>query len=262
MSPSASQPASPSAELRTSRTRLKRFLRWVIAVLVIFLLAALLAILSRDIVLKRVLERRIQERTGLKAEIGSFESGLQTASFHLRDVKLYNRADFGGLLMMDMPELFVSVDAAAVAAGKLHLPELRLRLNELNIIRDEKGRSNVDQIESDHFTGSGGGSRTNSSPPARALEFAGIDLLILTINRVRYTDRANSKFNFDLDPGLKEERFTNIKTDEEIGSKLFRLIVTVAMKARKPGHKGRFEIIFEPDDAPATNAPSPPKPLP
>ena len=127
-----------------------------------------------------------------------------------------------------------------------------MNLKELNIIRDRNGRFNVQPAEKVYREHGTTAARTNQA--AGRMEFAGIDRLLLTLGRIHYTDLQNPSFSREIAVGLKDELLTNLKTESDVGSQLFRLIVQVVMKQARGSGGGKFELLF--DDDSATNAPS------
>src|SRR5436190_16843419 len=157
-------------------SRAKSFLRWLAILLAVLILAGVALVLGRDPILRRIEERSIYQSTGLRAEIGEFHSTLGSAEFVVRDLKLYNLAEFGGSLMAWIPELAVDVDASKVARGSLHFRSLRLNLAELHVVKSAAGRYNLDGMEKavrQHIE-----RRRNRRPGEKQdLDFDGIDQL-------------------------------------------------------------------------------------
>jgi uncharacterized protein involved in outer membrane biogenesis len=239
---------------------MKKFLRWFIAILVVLIVIAVVALVRRDAILRRVTEQRIQQRTGLRAEIGLLKTGLRSTSFLLKNVKLYNRSDFGGSVLLDAPEFFLELDAPLVAESKLHFKELRLNVTELNIIHDKQGRFNLEEAEKEYDQRDA--AKPGTAKSGKKVEFAGIDRLLLTVGKIKFTDLKNPSLSREVDVGLKDELVTDIKTEEDVGSQLFRLIVQVAAKPKGTGKAGKFEFLLEPfrDESLTNEAPATPSP--
>jgi hypothetical protein len=209
----------------------KKFLRWVIVVLGVVLALLIAALLSRDIVLKSLATRGIEEETGLRAVIGELTTTLGSGALHVRDLKLYNPPEFGGELMADIPEIFVNIDADQAANGKLHFRNLKLTLSELNIVKNAAGRLNLDGVEKrvrerQHL-------RRKRKDEKFEFEFAGLEQLQLTLRKVLYTDLRPPTLTRALDLAVKDEIVTGLKTEEELGrwagGMMFRILMQVSL---------------------------------
>ena len=214
-------------------TRTKTFLRWTLGVFVVLSLAGVGLVLARDPILKRLEERSIYESTGLRAEIGEFHSTLGSTTFVLRDLKLYNLAEFGGSLFARIPELAFDLDAANAAAGLLHFRTLRLNLAELHVIKSEDGRYNLDGVEKavrKHIERR----RNRRKDEKPEFGFAGIDQMRFTLRQVRYTDLKRPNRTRSVDLGVEDEFVTTLKTEEDlqywIGGMVFRILVQQSLR--------------------------------
>ena len=213
--------------------RTKTFLRWTLGVLVVLTLAGVALVLARDPILRRLEERSIYESTGLRAEIGEFHSTLGSTAFVLRDLKLYNLAEFGGSLFARIPELAFDLDAAKAAAGLLHFRTLRLNLAELHVVKSEDGRYNLDGMEKavrKHLE-----RRRNRRKGEKAeFGFAGIDQMRFTLRQVRYTDLKRPDRTRSVDLAVEDEFVTTLQTEEDlqywIGGMVFRILVQQSLR--------------------------------
>ena len=64
--------------------------------LLVVVVVALL--LSRNVILRALTERRIREATGMETHLSRFELGLTAPVIHLENLRLYNTPEFGGSL--------------------------------------------------------------------------------------------------------------------------------------------------------------------
>jgi hypothetical protein len=211
---------------------MKKFRRWGIGVLAGVLVLFLALILCRDIVLKAVAERGIEDETGLRAVIGELKTTLGSGAVRVRDLKLYNPPEFGGRLMVDVPELVVDLDAVQASDGKLHFRQLKLNLAELNVVRNAAGRLNLDGVEKRirerlH-------QRRKKRGEKFRFEFAGIERLQLNMGQVLYTDMRYPRRALALNLGVTNETVTNLKTEEELGkwasALVFRILLQTSLR--------------------------------
>jgi len=99
-------------------------IRWLIRTAIGFAgllaLAVLVGVLMVDTVARRLLESAIRAQTGLDVRIGKVEVGLIRPTLRVENLKLYSAPSFGGLVMIDMPELFVEYDRASAERRRPH----------------------------------------------------------------------------------------------------------------------------------------------
>lgn len=207
-----------------------RFVRWIFVALGVVFALAIAVVLSRDLVLKSLAARGIEEETGLRAEIGELSTELGSGALHVRNLKLYNPAEFGGQLMADVPELYVDVDPEKAGEGKLYFRKLKLILSELNVVKSAAGRLNLDGVEK----------RVRERIRLRRerkekmeFEFAGLDEMQLTVRKVLYTDLNTPARTRSLDLAIQDEVVRGLKTEEELnrwaGGMMFRLLMQVSL---------------------------------
>lgn len=166
--------------------------RWVYRGIVILILLLIIALVARDPFLQSLTEKRIQACTGLDARMESMRVALFDHRATLHDLRLYNPADFGGGVMLDVSELHFELDPAALGRGELHIKLLRVELAELNIVVNELGTNNFQALRDYRAT-----RRRQADGPLDdlidpALKFTGIDMLNLSIARFAKTDLRRS----------------------------------------------------------------------
>jgi uncharacterized protein involved in outer membrane biogenesis len=214
---------------------MKKILRWSIGVLIVLIALLMALVLARDVLLKAAAERSIEEETGLRAVIGELHTSLGSGALHIRNLKLYNPAEFGGRLMADAPEVFVDLDAAQAADGKLHFRNLKLVLSELNVVKSTAGRFNIEGVEKrirEHLH-----RRKHRHREKFEFEFAGIEQMHLTVGKVFYTDLKRPQHSLALNLAMNDETVTDLKTEDDLESwaaaMVFRIIMQVSLKQLK-----------------------------
>ena len=234
---------------------MKKFLRWLIGVLLVLLGLAVLALLFRDSLLKMAACKTVQATTGMRVEIAKFKTGLRTAAIEIQGFKLYNYPEFGDSLLLDVPDLLVEFDSELASTGKLRFKRLYVNLAELNVIRDASGRWNIEKVEKEMTERNA--ARTNRSE--RKLEFAGIDQMRLTLGRINYTDMEKPSRNRRIDANIRDELVQGIKTDTDlqdwIGSNIFRVILQEAASPTAKRKKKSVETLKEALENPLTPSP-------
>jgi uncharacterized protein involved in outer membrane biogenesis len=200
---------------------MKRLIRWAVCLFIVIVVLAVAGLLSLNVIVKQVVESRLRAQTGMDARIGQIDVGLLTPTITIENFKLYNAADFGGALFLDMPELHLEYDPAAIRAGELHFKLVRLNLAEIDLVQDKKGRMNVQDLErkSRQAAGPHGSSAGN-------FKFTGIDTLNLTLGRFRMSNLASGREQ-EINFGIKDQISHNVKT----GADLAGLNMLLALRA-------------------------------
>ena len=197
-------------------TAMKFILKWVFRLLLLVAALIVLFLLALDPILRLTLQHRIRTQTGLDAEIGQFTLGLTRPTLTLRDFKVFNPPGFGGTPFLDIREIHVEYDRAALARGKLHLRLLRFNLAELDIVRNQAGETNLFSFRSLPPEKTGGAK--NPSFTARTgMKFEGIDELNVSIGRLRFIDLQDPSQQREQVIGLENCVMKNVKTVADLG---------------------------------------------
>lgn len=180
-----------------------RFLiRWVFRMFILFLALLVALVLLKDTLAKAVAENRIRARTGLETRITRLEVGLLRPTLTFESLRLYNRADFGGLPLAHVPELHLEWNLKDLLLQKLHFKLVRMHLEELNIVENQEGHNN--------FTGFIESLQPETEPRFPAFRFAGIDTLNLTLGTLQLRNLKTPQARQHYDFKLKNEIVTGI----------------------------------------------------
>jgi uncharacterized protein involved in outer membrane biogenesis len=199
---------------------MKRWLKWVVRLFVLLVLLLAAAVLSMDAILKTVTERRIRAQTGLDARIGRVSVGLRDPMVIVQDIKLFHRSDFAGMKFIEIPELHMEYDRAALASLKLHITLMRFHLAAFNVVRNEAGETNMVKLLAARKIPADAAAPARTTQP---LEFAGIDLLELTLDHARFVDLKDARQNREFILTLEDHSFENIKSRQELWRALMSL---------------------------------------
>jgi hypothetical protein len=189
---------------------MKKVLLWIIALCGLLLALLGTAILFKDSILKKVTESRIHSETGLTAAIGALDVALTSGTVTVTDFKLLNTAEFGGSVLLNIPEVHLALDSQQTANGKLHFTEVRFHLAEVHVVRGTNGQLNLEALQKRHRTKKP--SRKKSAKDD--FQFGGIDRLHLSLGKPRYTDLQNPALNTEHALGVENEVLENIRTEE------------------------------------------------
>lgn len=200
---------------------IRRLIRWALYAVILFVVLFTAGILLMDTIVRQLAVRQVRRDTGMDVKIGRMEVGLFSPTITIENLKLYNTAEFGGGEFLNMPELHVEYDLAAARAGRLHLKLLRLNLAEIHVVENKDGKKNTDLLvlKDAHV-------RPPGKKAGTAMEFAGIDVLNVTIDRSRFTSHRHPEMSLDRRLGLRNEIF-GAKNQKELDS----VEVALALKA-------------------------------
>ena len=219
--PSASIPSAPPA----GPSPIRFLLRWTFRLLLVLLVLLVAGVLLMDTIVKSVLENRIREQSGRDVKIGSLKLSLLNSRVTIENFKLYNTADLGGGPFLDMPEIHVELDRAALARRQLHFKLIRLHLAELNLVQSAAGRTNLGPLPPfDASVLTNQGPRTAGNRDDK-LEFAGIDTLNLTLGKIKQTDLKQPANSREFALGVTNEVISDIRDGRDLQVKLLPLLL-------------------------------------
>jgi uncharacterized protein involved in outer membrane biogenesis len=201
---------------------MKRLLKGLLLVVGLLLLLVLVLVLSLDRILKPILERQLTKATGLQAKIGRLDIGLGTPRFNLEQVTLTSSADFGGTRFALIQEIHIQYDFQRLRTREVRLTVLRLDLAEMHLVKNAQGRANWDgplkamnALSTPH----------KDRPSAQEWLYTGIDSLNLSLGRVRYSDLGQPSNSFDLNLGLRDRVFSQVKSPTDMLGLVFEIFL-------------------------------------
>jgi uncharacterized protein involved in outer membrane biogenesis len=195
---------------------IKFVFKWLLRLFILVVALAVIFFLSLDSILRVVMENRIRAQTGMDAEIGKFTLGLVEPTVTIKDFKLFNPPSFGGTPFLDIPEIHVEYDRAALARHEIHVTLLRLNLGELDIVKNEAGQTNIFSIAALPSVKKSGGGGGKSFAKETGFEFTGIDVLNVSVGTAKYIDLKDSKNNREQKIGIENCVMKNVKTPTDL----------------------------------------------
>lgn len=198
-----------------------RFLfRWAFRLLLMIAVLVVSLVLLKDTLLKSFAEYRIRSETGMDVKIGRLETGLFSPTLTVEHLKLYNRAEFGGSPFIEVPELHMECHPAPLAIGKLRFKLLRVQIDHVNIVESKGGQTNlVEVLAGVEYL------RTSPHSPFRRWEFAGIDLLNLSVGKVNYTSLRHPQRPTVIELNVRNEIVSDITSMAQLRDVMLNLMV-------------------------------------
>jgi hypothetical protein len=225
----------------------------------IILVALLLAlIIFKNEIIKSVVSRRIRAETGMDAKIGTFDVALFSPTVTIKNFKLYNTAEFGGSVLLDIPEFHLEYDRNALSLHKLRLILLRFNLAELHTVKNQGGQLNVTSLMNGMQTRVA--RQNNGKIGGTKYEFEGIDTLELTLGRLKTTDLGHPGKNEVREIGWTNQVVSNVKSIGDLYGGLF-LIMLKQGRIDFPKRPNELtneltKLLPDPLPAPTTNEPA------
>lgn len=179
---------------------IKWLFKWLFRFFLLAVVITVAVLLSFNSLLRVMIEHNIRAQTGMDAEIGRVEFGWSEPTIEIRDLKIYNPPSFGGTPFLNLPEIHIEYDRAALLKRELHLTLLRLNLAELDIVRSKKGTLNV--LSLGKATRGKSGAAQPSFKSETGYQFEGIDELNVSFNKAKFIDLENSHNNHEQMIGL------------------------------------------------------------
>jgi hypothetical protein len=198
--------------MKTFQSWFFKILWWLTFVVVVF---TIIVVASREWIVKELMEQHIRVITGMEPEIRDFSFSVLDPKVTFENFKLYNTVDYGGTLFLDMPELHIEYDRAALRRHELHITFLRLNVNELDVVRNEDGTTNIFSLAKIVAPEkSAGGGRTFA--PLNGYRFTGIDFMNISIGTAKFIDLKNPSHNHALALHIENQTVANVKSPADL----------------------------------------------
>lgn len=186
--------------------------------------------LTKDLLLKSVVEVAASQVTGAPVRIGGFSLGLLKQSVRITDFILSNPSGFPQGTLLDIAEMKVAADLPALMKKQLHLKEVVFSLKEVVIIKNKEGKLNIDALKVAQ-------KKEEKKPQkkekrAEQMPFR-IDVLKMRIGKVISKDISVEPPKLEVfDAGYKETIYKNITSPEQL------VVLVLSESARHAAIKG------------------------
>ena len=206
---------------------MKWLFKWLFRLFLLAVVLIVILLLSLNSILRVWVEHRIRAQTGMDAEIGRFSIGFTEPTVTIQNLKLYNSTNFDGTLFLDIPEIHVEYDRAALARHEIHLTLLRFNLGELDIVKNEGGHTNIFSLGVTLASRkSGGGKSAADFKKQTGFEFKSIDVLNVSVGTAKFIDLKDQRNNRTQKIGLDNCVLKNVKSQADLGG----LAVLIALR--------------------------------
>ena len=197
---------------------MKFLFKWLFRLLLLAVVLAVILVLSLDSILRVVMQHNIRSQTGMEAQIGKFHLGLIEPVVTIQNLKLHNPPDFGGTPFLNIPEIHVEYDRAALLNNQLHITLLRFNLDELDIVKNEAGRTNIFSLGLAMPTKESvaKGKDLAGFKKKTGLDFKGIEVLNVSVGTAKFIDLKDPRNNRTQTIGIENCVIKNVKTPADL----------------------------------------------
>lgn len=231
--------------------------RWLFRGVVLLIVLGTALYLLKDQLLREWVVYRLRTVTGLETRLDSLRSEFLGGTLTLGGLQIFNSADFGGSPLLTVPDLHVQVDTGALAHREFRLQLARLHLAEFNVIRNQRGETNLVALLDSVSRRANAGDAAAVSPPG--FEFTGIDTLNLTMGVVRFAQLGPGGGTREIQVGLTNEIVRNVRSTQD----LMPLVLRVAFREVASGLRTETRppvVPPGPPTGPAVGPPTTPRP--
>jgi uncharacterized protein involved in outer membrane biogenesis len=190
--------------------------KWLLRLAALAVLLVVILLLSYNAILRIYFERQIRARTGMDAEIGRFSLSLTEPTMSIQNFRLYNPPAFAGTPFLDIKEIHVEYDPAALARHELHITLMRFNLGEVDIVKNQAGETNIFSLGLAVPPQKSGAKPGQSFTQQTGLEFKGIDVLNVSIGTAKYIDLNNQRNNRTQVIGIQNCVLKNVKSRADL----------------------------------------------
>lgn len=195
---------------------IKWIFKWLFRLLLLAVVLVVVLLLSLNAIVRILMEHQIRARTGMDAEIGRVAVGLVEPTLTIQNLKLYNPPSFGGTPFLDIPEIHVEYDRAALAKSDFHVTLLRLNLAELDIVKNQAGQTNLFAIAGPISAKKPRGGEAAEFTRRTGLAFTGIDVLNVSVGTARFIDLQDQRRNRTQKIGIENCVIKNVKSPADL----------------------------------------------
>lgn len=193
--------------------------KFFLILLVVIVVAVVGALLARNTIATYLLEKGVKDLLGLKLTVGNIKIGVFHTDIGIDKVKVYNPAGYTEKLIAELKEIYVEYALMDIIKGFVHLPELNINIEQVNVEKNKDGALNLDCI------------KTTTAPAPKKEEKAAaekeflVNKMVLKIGTLRYIDNSQ-------DPPVKKKidlnysnTFTNLSDPKVIVNSIIQEVI-------------------------------------
>ncbi len=197
---------------------MKKLLKWVFRLVLLALALVAVLILFRNPLLRILAEQQVRQETGMETILGRVRIDLRSPVVRLENVRLISPAEFGGRLFLDLPEVRIEYDSVAVLFRRIRLRRVDFRLDEVRVVRNAQGRTNLEVLREHLARG-----RLSARLSEWNWQYDGTENVSFALGRLKYLDAREPAKSEEVHVGARDVRVSPLKSGEEILTAMARL---------------------------------------
>jgi len=115
--------------------------------LILSLVALLVAISFRNQLCEAVISKTTAKATGLAISIDNLNLDILGNTLYMQEIVLSNPSGFNKEALAKVEKIVIKYNLLGSLKGQLQLDEVKVKINELNIIRNKQGKSNISVLK-------------------------------------------------------------------------------------------------------------------
>lgn len=193
-----------------------------------------LVIISKDVIVKAIVENGMRIVTGLRLQTGTFKVGIFKPVIDISHLKLLNPEGYPDKIMFNMPRLYVNYDLQDIIKGKIHFNDMKIHMKEFLVEKNKNGKLNLKSLKVVKTQ-----EKTKKQGDKAEVFRIQIDKLELKIGKVLFKD-----YSKGTPPLIKEYNLNIEDTFENIsdGYSVVRLLVVRALRNTAIAHLAEFPM--------------------
>jgi len=203
----------------------KWIFKWLFRLILLAVVLIIILLLSLNSILRLTVQHRIRAQTGMDAEIGKLSVGILESTVEIQNLRLFNPPSFGGTPFLNIPEIHVEYDRAALARHQIHVTLMRFNLGELDIVKNEAGRTNIFAFSVPVLAKKPGTAAADFKRQT-GYDFKSIDVLNISIGTVKFIDLNDQRNNREQVIAIENLPLRNVKSQNDLAG----LAVLVALR--------------------------------
>ncbi|MDD5614254.1 MAG: AsmA family protein [Candidatus Omnitrophica bacterium] len=166
---------------------MKKILKVIFSIILLVVILISIVFIFRNKIIKFTVSAGVHKITGLRLDIAKLNVGISETMVSIQGMKLYNPAGYEDRLMVDMPEIYVDYNLAAILKNNIHLPKVVIDLKEVVVVKNKEGILNIESLNVVKESKEKKDSQTQPDQDTKKTDFK-IDYLQLKIGRVLFKD--------------------------------------------------------------------------
>jgi len=177
-------------------------------------------VLLKDQIIKNAITTVGSSVVGAPLKIRKFSLGLLSQKISIKGMQLFNPKGFPEEILIDIEEITVAYDLAALMKKQVRLPLVVVNLKEMVIVKDKEGKLNVDALKVSESKEKDEEKKEENKKEKMEMWPFHIEQLKLNVGKVIYKDfsKGDQPVIKVYDVGFKDKEFEDIRSVEKLAT--------------------------------------------